>query len=94
MTTSQMKYRLEKVATINAIRNKKTFQLLAGRTTLDPYTFDLLLCNKICGASHYNMQMKIIVDTPEDYKMVVKRKETVVSAVKMPLLKKLLKMSR
>jgi cytochrome c oxidase subunit 2 len=22
--------------------------------------------NKICGASHYNMQMKIIVDTPED----------------------------
>jgi cytochrome c oxidase subunit 2 len=24
--------------------------------------------NKICGASHYNMQMKIIVDTPEDYK--------------------------
>jgi cytochrome c oxidase subunit 2 len=36
---------------------------------LDPYAFDyLLLCNKICGASHYNMQMKIIVDTPEDYK--------------------------
>lgn len=27
----------------------------------------ILLCNKICGASHYNMQMKIVVDTPEDY---------------------------
>ncbi|MBS1652501.1 MAG: cytochrome c oxidase subunit II [Bacteroidetes bacterium] len=28
----------------------------------------LLLCNKICGASHYNMQMNIIVDTPEAYR--------------------------
>lgn len=27
----------------------------------------LLLCNKICGAAHYNMQMNIIVDTKEDY---------------------------
>jgi len=27
----------------------------------------ILLCNKICGASHYNMQMTIVVDTPEDY---------------------------
>jgi cytochrome c oxidase subunit 2 len=27
----------------------------------------LLLCNKICGAAHYNMQMSIVVDTPEDY---------------------------
>jgi cytochrome c oxidase subunit 2 len=27
----------------------------------------LLLCNKICGAAHYNMQMDIVVDTPEDY---------------------------
>ncbi|MGB0806653.1 MAG: cytochrome c oxidase subunit II [Salibacteraceae bacterium] len=27
----------------------------------------LLLCNKICGAAHYNMQMNVIVDTQEDY---------------------------
>lgn len=27
----------------------------------------ILLCNKICGAAHYNMQMNIVVDTPEDY---------------------------
>ena len=34
----------------------------------DSYEFDyLLLCNKICGKSHYNMQMKIIVDSEEDY---------------------------
>ena len=27
----------------------------------------VLLCNKICGASHYNMQMKFIVETQEEY---------------------------
>lgn len=27
----------------------------------------ILLCNKVCGTAHYNMQMDIIVDTPEDY---------------------------
>ena len=35
---------------------------------LDPYEFDyLLLCAKICGASHYNMQMKIVVESEKDY---------------------------
>jgi len=27
----------------------------------------VLLCNKICGAAHYNMQMDIIVESQEDY---------------------------
>jgi cytochrome c oxidase subunit 2 len=27
----------------------------------------VLLCNKICGASHFNMQMDIIVETQEEY---------------------------
>lgn len=27
----------------------------------------MLLCNKICGAAHYNMKMEIIVDSEEDY---------------------------
>ncbi len=27
----------------------------------------ILLCNKICGAAHYNMQMDIIVESEEDY---------------------------
>jgi cytochrome c oxidase subunit 2 len=51
----------------------KSIGLVAqGKAALDPYSFDyLLLCNKICGASHYNMQMKI-VDTPEDYKIWLK----------------------
>ena len=27
----------------------------------------LLLCNKICGSSHYNMQMKVIVEEEEEF---------------------------
>jgi cytochrome c oxidase subunit 2 len=77
-------YMIEKVANINALRAKKSIELVAkGETALDPYTFDyLLLCNKICGASHYNMQMKVVVDTPEDYKKWLSDKATLVSEVK------------
>ncbi len=67
-----------KVLKINKIRSEKSKELVAkGEAALDPYTFDyLLLCNKICGASHYNMQMKIVVDTPEDFKKWLKEKPT------------------
>lgn len=27
----------------------------------------VLICNKICGAAHYNMQMKIVVESTEDF---------------------------
>jgi len=79
-----MPYIIEKVANINAIRAKKSAELIAkGEAGLDPYTFEyLLLCNKICGASHYNMQMKVVVDTPEDYKKWLSDKATLVSEVK------------
>jgi cytochrome c oxidase subunit 2 len=58
-----------KVKSINKIRFEKSKELVAsGDVALDPYEFDfLLLCNKICGASHYNMQMKIIVESSEEY---------------------------
>ncbi len=77
-------FMVEKVANINAIRAMKSAELVAkGEPALDPYTFDyLLLCNKICGASHYNMQMKIIVDTPEDYKKWLNEKQTLVKVYK------------
>ena len=54
---------------INNIREDKSKDLaLKGEEPLDPYEFDyLLLCNKICGKSHYNMQMKIIVETQEEF---------------------------
>ena len=89
VTTAEMREKpamIEKVANINTIRAKKSADLVAkGEPALDPYTFDfLLLCNKICGASHYNMQMKIIVDTPEEYKAWLKENapKTIVQAVK------------
>lgn len=60
---------IAKVKKINKIRTQKSKELIAkGDAALDPYEFDfLLLCNKICGASHYNMQMKIIVESPKEY---------------------------
>ena len=34
----------------------------------EPVEFDyLLLCNKICGISHFNMQMNLIVESQADY---------------------------
>jgi cytochrome c oxidase subunit II len=61
-TTTEMRkdpYVVKMMAGINkarAVENK------------EPVEFDyLLLCNKICGASHYNMQMNLIVDTEADY---------------------------
>jgi cytochrome c oxidase subunit 2 len=57
----------EKVANINVLRRENSVEIEAkGQDVL--YEFDyLLLCNKICGKSHYNMQMKIIVETQEEY---------------------------
>ena len=69
---------MAKVDKINKIRTENSKKIVAeGGTALDPYTFDyLLLCNKICGASHYNMQMKIVVDTPDDFKAWLAEKPT------------------
>jgi cytochrome c oxidase subunit 2 len=80
----ELPFMIEKIARINQLRTKKSADLVAtGNTALDPYTFDyLLLCNKICGASHYNMQMKIVVDTPEEYKAWLSDKVALVKEVK------------
>ena len=72
VTTAQMRetpQMQEKVTRINKIRVEKSKELLAkGEEGLERYEFDyLLLCNKICGKSHYNMQMKIVVETQEEY---------------------------
>ncbi|SDR67557.1 cytochrome c oxidase subunit 2 [Formosa sp. Hel1_31_208] len=66
----------EKVANINAIRSENKDEIEAkGQELL--YEFDyLLLCNKICGKSHYNMQMKIIVETEEEYNAWIKEQKT------------------
>lgn len=58
-----------KVGKINEIRRQKN-EDAAGTDAeiLDPYEFEYyLLCNKICGASHYNMQIKMVVESNEDF---------------------------
>jgi len=82
ITTMEMRERKEmvdKVNRINVIRNEKSKKLVAnGDEALEPYIFDyLLLCNKICGATHYNMQMKIVVDTQEEYDAWISQQATV-----------------
>ena len=76
-TTEEMRKNPEVIAKakgINKIRQAK------GE---DPYVFDyLLLCNKICGASHYNMQMKITVVEEEDYKKWLGEQKTLAQVIK------------
>lgn len=61
-TTAEMRkdpYVIQLMAGINKQREKE------GK---EPVEFDyVLLCNKICGASHYNMQMNVIVESEKDY---------------------------
>ena len=81
VTTAEMRQTeqmVKKVANINKIRTKKSKDLVAkGEEALDPYVFDyLLICNKICGKSHYNMQMKIVVETEEEYNAWIKEQKT------------------
>ena len=81
VTTKEMRENpdmIDKVQNINEIRRDKSKGLVEdGKSALDPYEFDyLLLCNKICGKSHYNMQMKIIVETQEEYDAWIKEQDT------------------
>jgi cytochrome c oxidase subunit 2 len=47
----------------------------------DPIEFDyVLLCNKICGASHYNMQMKIVVESEKDFNEWLAKQPTIKKA--------------
>ncbi len=85
-TTTEMRSAPEvvaKVKKINKIRAENSKKLVAkGEEALDPYVFDyLLLCNKICGASHYNMQMKIVVETPEEFEEWMTNKQTFAQVV-------------
>ncbi|NJB36239.1 cytochrome c oxidase subunit II [Croceivirga sp. JEA036] len=68
ITTEEMRQNpdvVEKVKRTNKLRAEWADE---GKPNTDPWEFDyVLLCNKICGKSHYNMQMKIIVESEEDY---------------------------
>jgi cytochrome c oxidase subunit 2 len=68
-------------------KDKYVIQLMAGINKAralknqEPVEFDyILLCNKICGTSHYNMQMTIVVDTEKDYNEWIAKQKSVKAA--------------
>ncbi|RPD99030.1 cytochrome c oxidase subunit II [Aureibaculum marinum] len=62
VTTAEMRENKDTKAKFDAI-NK-----LREEKGEEPVEFDyLILCNKICGSSHYNMQLKIVVDEEADF---------------------------
>ena len=77
ITTAEMRQNpdiVDKVKRINGMRAEKAAK---GLDNSDPWEFDyILLCNKICGKSHYNMQMKIIVETEEEYNAWIASQQT------------------
>ncbi|MGB5665961.1 MAG: cytochrome c oxidase subunit II [Maribacter sp.] len=77
ITTAEMRQNpdvVDKVKRTNAIRAERA---AAGEDNSDPWEFDyVLLCNKICGKSHYNMQMKIIVEEEEEYNKWIAEQQT------------------
>lgn len=87
ITTEEMRQNDEivnKVRKINKIRRENSLELTAkGEEALEPYEFDyMLLCNKICGSNHYNMQMKIIVETQEEYEAWLETQPTLAEVLK------------
>lgn len=77
ITTEEMRLNpdvVDKVKRTNAIRAERAAN---GEDNSDPWEFDyILLCNKICGKSHYNMQMKIIVESEEEYNAWIESQQT------------------
>ena len=82
ITTEEMRLNpdvVEKVKRTNALRAQWAAE---GRPDSDPWVFDyVLLCNKICGKSHYNMQLKIIVETEEEYNQWIQEQTTFAETV-------------
>ena len=76
-TTEEMRQNAEVIAKTDGI-NK--IRAVKGE---DPYEFNyLLLCNKICGASHYNMQMKITVVEEAEYNKWLSEQKTLAQVIK------------
>lgn len=60
------------------IKNVKEVNEILAKKGEEPFEFNyLLLCNKICGTSHYNMQMNIIVDEPEQFNEWLSKQKTI-----------------
>ncbi len=81
-TTEEMRQNpdvIDKVKRTNEIRAERAAN---GEDNSDPWEFDyILLCNKICGTSHYNMQIKIIVETQKEYEAWIAEQRTFADTV-------------
>lgn len=76
VTTSEMRENEDTVEKIDAIN------ILRKDRGDDPIEFDyLLLCNKICGASHFSMQMKVIVEEEADFNDWLKQQKTMAQVI-------------
>lgn len=87
ITTKDMRLEediIAKVKNINEIRTAKNIELIVkGEEALEMYDFDfLLLCNKICGSNHFNMQMNIIVETEEEFNTWISEQGTIAETLK------------
>ncbi|MCD6544531.1 MAG: cytochrome c oxidase subunit II [Flavobacteriaceae bacterium] len=76
VTTAEMRKNEDTKEKINAIN------ILRKDRGDDPIEFDyLLLCNKICGASHFSMQMKIIVEEEVDFNNWLMQQKTMAQVI-------------
>ena len=69
ITTKDMRldeFVIDHYKNINNVHNERKRRIGEEEEVVD---FDyILMCNKICGANHSNMQMKVIVETEAEYK--------------------------
>ena len=76
VTTAEMRENEDTKAKFEAINELRESE---GK---DPVEFDfLLLCNKICGSSHYNMQMKVVVEEEEDFNKWLGEQKTLAQVI-------------
>ena len=77
-TTEEMRLRPEVVAKVDGIN-----KIRKRNNAEEMYVFDyILLCNKICGASHYNMQMKIVVEEEDKFNDWIAQQPTLAETIK------------
>lgn len=62
----------------HVIKMMKEINDVRAKQNKEPIEFDfMLLCNKICGGSHYNMPMTIIVESEKDYNAWIAKQKVV-----------------
>jgi cytochrome c oxidase subunit 2 len=72
VTTAEMRQDAEVVGKVKRINDIRTAK---GE---EAYAYDyILLCNKICGSAHYNMQMNIVVETEAEYQKWLAEQKTI-----------------